>query len=146
MNQAEPETSSNPSDVCTQEHESNTVEFLPTNESSLQLEFNNNFHVIGVNVKKYKVRYSPVFFLQWTSTASYKEWIEDVVWPVQNLLPAQCGEVKVNHNELISLGMPTFPGEFPWHVAINLRESFHVKKYICGGSIITNRVIITGDQ
>lgn len=56
----------------------------------------------------------------------------------------QCGERKVKHKAYITYSSPTYHGEFPWHVALNQRETSIRKNYICGGSILTKMIVLTG--
>nr|XP_024219158.1 uncharacterized protein LOC112211527 [Halyomorpha halys] len=52
----------------------------------------------------------------------------------------------LNHFEpAISYGIKTSRSEFPWHVALYRQNSSDERpEYICGGSIIHPRVILTG--
>lgn len=128
--------------MCNSPVEKKDNHFFPTKGSALQVTHENNNHVIGIHSYYFSMT-DPIVLVS-SRTSLYLDWIENIVWPTNNVLPQACGEVKVSHKGFVSLGQPTFAGEFPWHVAINLRESFLVKKYICGGSIITDKAILTG--
>jgi len=51
-----------------------------------------------------------------------------------------CGLLPVRSNPLIFGGQDTARGQWPWHVALY----HHQVVYICGGSFVGTRTIITG--
>lgn len=53
-----------------------------------------------------------------------------------------CGRRKVDHTELIVTGLPTKPGDWPWHVAL-YRFSGGSLNYICGGTLISKTLVLT---
>ncbi|KAJ9575343.1 hypothetical protein L9F63_025711, partial [Diploptera punctata] len=55
----------------------------------------------------------------------------------------QCGRPLVRTNPLIFYGEPTIRGQWPWHAAIYRQENRGTSKYICGGSFIGTRSILT---
>lgn len=40
-------------------------------------------------------------------------------------------------------GLPTKPGDWPWHVALFTVEGA-VVKYICGGTLLSKTLVLTG--
>jgi hypothetical protein len=60
----------------------------------------------------------------------------------------QCGKNNPVFIPLIITGTPSFKGQWPWHGAIFLKETLgetETKKwtYICGGTLISNRAVVT---
>ncbi|GAB0100485.1 uncharacterized protein DMENIID0001_165330 [Sergentomyia squamirostris] len=53
-----------------------------------------------------------------------------------------CGRRKIKHEELITFGSETRPGDFPWHVAIYHQEG-RQRSYKCGGTIINKNSVLT---
>ncbi|XP_039746862.1 limulus clotting factor C-like [Pararge aegeria] len=53
-----------------------------------------------------------------------------------------CGRRKILHTELIVNGVNTKPGDWPWHAAIHRRNK-STFKYICGGSLVSKRFVLT---
>lgn len=70
-----------------------------------------------------------------------------IAWTQQNgtqkVTVANCGKVLIKAAPLISHGEKTYPGQYPWHVAIYQLEGPGIRKYICGGSIINTNAILT---
>lgn len=54
----------------------------------------------------------------------------------------ECGQRKKTQLTLSSFGLPTYPGQFPWHVGIHLVQDGSWK-YHCGGTILNERTILT---
>lgn len=54
----------------------------------------------------------------------------------------QCGISTVNAQPLVTHGDPTFEGDWPWHAAMYRFEGADLK-YICGGTLISKRQIVT---
>ncbi|PNF27882.1 hypothetical protein B7P43_G08304 [Cryptotermes secundus] len=54
----------------------------------------------------------------------------------------ECGRVAVQPAPLITHGQNTARGQFPWHAALYQSKDIHLK-YICGGSLIGPRTILT---
>lgn len=58
---------------------------------------------------------------------------------------AKCGQRVVQHTELITNGLSTKPGDWPWHVALyRLKNTGSQQQYICGGSLISPTRVLTG--
>lgn len=57
--------------------------------------------------------------------------------------PEKCGLQKVKTRELIVRGYGSYPGQFPWHVAIFHRKSKVRTDYACGGSLISASFVLT---
>jgi hypothetical protein len=55
----------------------------------------------------------------------------------------ECGRVSVQPAPLITHGQKTARGQFPWHAALYQSKDIHLK-YICGGSLIGPKTILTG--
>lgn len=56
----------------------------------------------------------------------------------------QCGVKQMKQRGFLLNGESTQPGDWPWHAAIYLRNKN--LKYICGGTLISDRVILTGNN
>jgi hypothetical protein len=57
-----------------------------------------------------------------------------------------CGQKSIPSTALIVKGDTTNKGEFPWQVAIYQRRGNpETKQLICGGTLISERIILTGD-
>ncbi|KAL0818500.1 hypothetical protein ABMA28_008955 [Loxostege sticticalis] len=55
----------------------------------------------------------------------------------------QCGSVvRQNPNVLVVNGSPTYEGEWPWQIALYQTQTVD-NKYICGGTLVSNRHVIT---
>ncbi|CAH0403307.1 unnamed protein product [Chilo suppressalis] len=54
-----------------------------------------------------------------------------------------CGRRKIQHTELIVNGVPTKPGDWPWHAAIYRLENSKFN-YICGGTLLSKIFVVTG--
>ncbi|EDS28145.1 proacrosin [Culex quinquefasciatus] len=54
-----------------------------------------------------------------------------------------CGLQKIKTRELITSGYNTYPGQFPWHVALFHKKSRTVTEYACGGSLISRSYVLT---
>ncbi|KAJ0173273.1 hypothetical protein K1T71_011449 [Dendrolimus kikuchii] len=54
----------------------------------------------------------------------------------------QCGQVKLNANPLVVNGGRALNGQWPWHVALYQTQTVD-HKYICGGTLVTRRHVIT---
>ncbi|XP_049881046.1 chymotrypsin-C-like [Pectinophora gossypiella] len=55
---------------------------------------------------------------------------------------ASCGRRKIQYTELITNGLETKPGDWPWHVALYRLENADIK-YICGGTLMSKTFVIT---
>lgn len=53
-----------------------------------------------------------------------------------------CGQRKITQIPLSSFGLPTYPGQYPWHAGIHYVQD-GVWKYHCGGTILNEQSIIT---
>ncbi|OWR55216.1 hemolymph proteinase 16 [Danaus plexippus plexippus] len=53
-----------------------------------------------------------------------------------------CGRRKVIHSELITNGLKTKPGEWPFHAALHRREKMGLR-YTCGGTLISKFFVLT---
>jgi len=50
-------------------------------------------------------------------------------------------------NRLISSGEETLPGQWPWVVAVTiLMQNESMKKFICGGNLLTSKHVITSKK
>lgn len=59
---------------------------------------------------------------------------------------AKCGQKVVQHTELITNGLSTKPGDWPWHAALyRLKNTGSQQQYICGGSLISPTRVLTGN-
>lgn len=57
-----------------------------------------------------------------------------------------CGRRSLRHTELVSVRTEAKPGDWPWHVALLIRDpTTKVAKYDCGGSIISRTAVLTGE-
>lgn len=54
-----------------------------------------------------------------------------------------CGKILIKAKPLISFSSTTYPGQYPWHVALYRLDGPGSRKYICGGSIITATAVLT---
>lgn len=54
-----------------------------------------------------------------------------------------CGRRQIQHTELITNGLSTKPGDWPWHAAVYWFEK-NTQNYRCGGTLISKNVVITG--
>ncbi|XP_075971818.1 prostasin-like [Anticarsia gemmatalis] len=54
-----------------------------------------------------------------------------------------CGRRSIDHEELVSVRTEAKPGDWPWHVAIFVRDANNVLKYECGGNIVSSTAIVT---
>ncbi|XP_050562315.1 transmembrane protease serine 12 isoform X2 [Spodoptera frugiperda] len=54
-----------------------------------------------------------------------------------------CGRRPINHTELVSVRTDAQQGDWPWHVAIFLKDSRNKMDYNCGGNIISRTAILT---
>ncbi|KAJ8733327.1 hypothetical protein PYW08_001625 [Mythimna loreyi] len=54
-----------------------------------------------------------------------------------------CGRRSINHTELVSVRTEAQAGDWPWHVAILVKDGHNVLKYHCGGSIVSRTAILT---
>ncbi|KAJ0173272.1 hypothetical protein K1T71_011448 [Dendrolimus kikuchii] len=54
----------------------------------------------------------------------------------------QCGQVRLNANPLVVNGSPTLAGQWPWQIALYQTQTVD-NKYICGGTLVTRRHVIT---
>jgi hypothetical protein len=52
-----------------------------------------------------------------------------------------CGQKSVNAQTLIVNGKPVKKGDYPWQVAL---YTLNDKELICGGSLLNQRVVLTG--
>lgn len=59
--------------------------------------------------------------------------------------PSECGRVTPDGVDLIIDGRPAKRGELPWHAGI-YRKTTKPYMQICGGSLVTNKVVISGKQ
>ncbi|XP_021196495.2 transmembrane protease serine 9 isoform X1 [Helicoverpa armigera] len=55
---------------------------------------------------------------------------------------AQCGKVVLNPIPLVVNGTPTLEGQWPWQIALYQTQTVD-NKYICGGTLVTHRHVIT---
>ncbi|XP_023310719.1 limulus clotting factor C-like isoform X1 [Anoplophora glabripennis] len=55
---------------------------------------------------------------------------------------SSCGTVATSPAALISYGQETWPGQWPWHAALYLSRGIQLR-YICGGTLISERHIVT---
>lgn len=55
-----------------------------------------------------------------------------------------CGQLPLPNTALILNGISTTQMQVPWHVAIYQKSDGKTPKYICGGSIVSPSVIISG--
>ncbi|XP_062551185.1 transmembrane protease serine 9-like [Armigeres subalbatus] len=53
-----------------------------------------------------------------------------------------CGRRPINGVGVITSGQSTWPGQFPWHAAL-FRTKGLGSEYICGGFIVTDRIVLT---
>nr|BAF43531.1 serine proteinase [Samia ricini] len=55
-----------------------------------------------------------------------------------------CGRRSLERTELVSVRTESKPGDWPWHVAILIRDvNTNIPKYDCGGSIISRTSVVT---
>lgn len=117
----------------------------PTKGSALQKHYNNNFHVIGI-FSYFFANTNPVVLVA-SRTSLYNEWLENIVWPqtntVNRLPKLSCGHVSETELNPENDGRVANPVENPWNVAIFYKNSETEKVYICGGTIITDRIVVT---
>lgn len=59
---------------------------------------------------------------------------------------SDCGKPYVRTELLISGGLNTTIGEFPWNVAIYDHAQEHHKQLICAGTIVTPYLVISGNN
>ncbi|XP_038106786.1 ovochymase-2 [Culex quinquefasciatus] len=78
------------------------------------------------------------------------------ILPLQLLLPViaaalqpkatdllfRCGQRPANSIGVITAGQSTWPGQFPWHAALYRRQLLG-SEYICGGFLVSDRVVVT---
>lgn len=56
-----------------------------------------------------------------------------------------CGRRSLESTELVSVRTEARAGDWPWHVAILIRDkNTNIPKYDCGGSIISRTAVVTG--
>lgn len=68
--------------------------------------------------------------------------IESCSFTRTRIILQECGQRKRTQLTLSSFGLPTYPGQFPWHAGIHLVQGGSWK-YQCGGSILNERTILT---
>jgi hypothetical protein len=56
----------------------------------------------------------------------------------------QCGTRGIENSPLIAYGEDTYPGQWPWHAALYLYKQSDFT-FICGGSFVGTRSVITGN-
>lgn len=66
-----------------------------------------------------------------------------IFWTEQSSTAKTCGLQKIKTRELITSGYNTYPGQFPWHVALFHKKSRTVTEYACGGSLISRSYVLT---
>ncbi|XP_022835236.1 plasma kallikrein-like [Spodoptera litura] len=54
-----------------------------------------------------------------------------------------CGRRPINHTELVTTRTEAQQGDWPWHVALYLKESRNTISYHCGGNVISRTAILT---
>ncbi|KAH9640425.1 hypothetical protein HF086_018091 [Spodoptera exigua] len=54
-----------------------------------------------------------------------------------------CGRRPINHAELVTVRTEAQQGDWPWHVAIFLKDKRNVSSYHCGGNVISRTAILT---
>ncbi|EDS44459.1 coagulation factor X [Culex quinquefasciatus] len=54
----------------------------------------------------------------------------------------RCGQRPANSIGVITSGQSTWPGQFPWHAALYRRQLVG-SEYICGGFLVSDRVVVT---
>ncbi|KAJ8727536.1 hypothetical protein PYW07_001655 [Mythimna separata] len=54
-----------------------------------------------------------------------------------------CGRRSINHTELVSVRTEAQAGDWPWHVAILVKDRHNVSNYNCGGNIVSRTAILT---
>lgn len=57
-----------------------------------------------------------------------------------------CGRRSIENAELVSVRTEARAGDWPWHVAILLKDENNVVKYQCGGNVVSKTAIITGKK
>ncbi|CAL4110551.1 unnamed protein product, partial [Meganyctiphanes norvegica] len=63
---------------------------------------------------------------------------------VTNTSPVSCGQSRsFNVDERIANGNPTISGKYPWMVHLKFFSTFHDKNLRCGGSLVSNRWVLT---
>lgn len=56
-----------------------------------------------------------------------------------------CGRRAMEHTELTSVRTEANAGDWPWHIALLVKELItNVDKYQCGGNIISTTAVLTG--
>lgn len=66
-----------------------------------------------------------------------------ICWTGKSSFAKSCGLQKIKTRELITNGYNTYPGQFPWHVALFHKKSRTVTEYACGGSLISRSYVLT---
>lgn len=57
-----------------------------------------------------------------------------------------CGRRALDHAELTSVRTEAKSGDWPWHIALYVKDkNFNTSTYECGGNIISRTAIITGN-
>lgn len=60
----------------------------------------------------------------------------------QEKIPSTCGRREIHYEALITNGLQSRKGEWPWHAAI-YHVSINDLKYKCGGSVLNSNSILT---
>ncbi|XP_052566951.1 polyserase-2-like [Culex pipiens pallens] len=66
-----------------------------------------------------------------------------LIYPMLKCSASSCGVPRIQHEELIVRGRDTRPGEWPWHAAVMHLKQNHVFRYACGGTLISERFVLT---
>ncbi|CAG7819457.1 unnamed protein product [Allacma fusca] len=74
----------------------------------------------------------------------YRKCKPDGVWSVEGSITciSDCGKSDISKKSLITNGVTSERGQWPWHAALYLRTS-GIPEFICGGSLISKQVILT---
>lgn len=76
----------------------------------------------------------------------YRKCKPDGSWSTEGSINCitDCGKSDKPRKPLITNGIQSELGQWPWHTAIYTINSKNQKEYICGGSLISKYAVVTG--